>query len=159
MKNKVGIFILVAVITITVVYFLYIRPRKIFKNPVNGIVTEGFGPRINPVTGATEVHNGVDLRAATGTSVRPPLPGKVIKVYENSTGGKQMLVQHAGGWITGYAHLSQFEKKEGDTVKQSDVIALSGATGSVTAPHLHFTLTDPKGNHLDPSLYFNKQLA
>lgn len=122
--------------------------------PLQGRVTSPFGRRSAPVAGASTYHNGVDLAAPIGTQVRAPWDGTIAKTYYNEKGGYQMLVDHPGGYRTGYAHLSQFVARAGDRVAQGDLIALTGNTGIGTGPHLHFTLTDPAGNKIDPQTIF-----
>lgn len=122
--------------------------------PVEGRVTSPFGPRRAPTAGASTRHNGVDLSAPVGTPVRAPWDGTVAATYYNTTGGNQMLVDHPGGYRTGYAHLSKFVAAKGQSVRQGDIIALTGNTGIGTGSHLHFTLTDPQGNKVDPQSIF-----
>ena len=125
-----------------------------FKKPVEGRVTSPFGVRVHPVTGVTHFHNGVDLSAEVGTAVICPLDGTVVNVWENDRGGLQLKIKHFNGLFTGYAHLSRVEVEIGDEVKQGQRIALTGASGTGTGAHLHFTLRDAKGNLVDPENYF-----
>ncbi len=144
---------------------LYIIRRKMtLQKPVKGKISSPFGSRTHPVTlEKSSFHNGVDFAVPTGTPVQAPLDGEVLKVYEIAQGGKQMILihktPHGKYWRTGYAHLSGWNKKVGDKVNQFDVIAFSGNTGIGTGAHLHFTLTNPDGQKVDPSLYFDKPLV
>lgn len=126
---------------------------KRFTPPVSGKVTDGFGWREDPVLGGREFHNGVDLRAPLGTPVLAIADGKVISVYEDDLGGKQIRIKHNNGFSSGYAHFSKQLVKKGEKVSRGSVIGLSGNTGKSTAAHLHFTLTDPEGNKVDPEKY------
>jgi len=87
-------------------------------------------------------HTGIDYRANIGTSVRAAASGKVIQISSGWSGGygNQMLVDHGGGRVTRYAHLSSFAVGVGQTVGQGQTIAYSGNTGRSTGPHLHFEL-------------------
>lgn len=103
-------------------------------------IVSGFGWRTHPITGKRSFHNGVDLAAPTGTEIYAPKSGTISKMYRNSKGGIQLIVNHSGNLVTGYAHLSKYaDIKVGDKVKQGDVIAYVGNTGQSTGAHLHFT--------------------
>ena len=102
-----------------------------------------------------DFHTGVDLRARTGTQVRSPLRGTVRAVYTNPGGGRMLEVDHPDGIRTVYAHLSTVLVAQGAAVKQGDVIALSGATGTeVTGAHLHFEVWR-NGVRQDPTPYLS----
>ncbi|MBX4200739.1 M23 family metallopeptidase [Candidatus Parcubacteria bacterium] len=95
-------------------------------------------------------HMGVDLQAPVGTPVYAINDGKVVFVKKGLPDyGDMMVVDHGLGVYSLYLHLSQFNFKEGDWVNQQDTIALSGATGYVTGPHLHFAVK-VRGSGLDP---------
>lgn len=100
--------------------------------------------------GGTRNHNGTDYRASVGTPVLAPADGKVQSIYDTERGGKQLVLLHDNGYKTGYAHLNSYNVNFGERVKQGEQIALTGNTGIGTGPHLHFTVTDPAGNKLDP---------
>ena len=125
------------------------------KNPVTGPVTSKFGPRKAPVAGASTYHNGVDVGVPVGTQVVAPWDGTVLSTYSNAAGGNQMIVRHPNGYRTGYAHLSGYVATKGQTVRQGEAICLSGNTGHSTGPHLHFTLTNPAGQKVDPETVFD----
>lgn len=90
--------------------------------------------------GVSRGHAGIDYRADIGTPVRAAADGRVIEVTGGwgSGYGKSILVDHGGGWVTRYAHLSDFAAGTGDTVSQGQTIGYSGNTGWSTGPHLHF---------------------
>ncbi len=118
-------------------------------------ITSAFGNRTHPITRQAEFHNGIDLAGAVGTPVLAPASGQVIKLYTNAIGGKQLLVLHNNGVVSGYAHLSAYLVKLNDHITQGQHLADVGATGQVTGPHLHFTLRDAQGNYLNPVLYLS----
>ncbi len=106
--------------------------------PVPGKVTSPFGARRIINHKPKSPHSGVDLRAGVGEEVRASNSGKVALVYEGYLFGKTVLLDHGGGIYTLYCHLSQPLVKNGEMVKKGEVIALSGATGRASGPHLHF---------------------
>ncbi len=84
-------------------------------------------------------HEGIDLRANVGTSVRAAQAGKVIYASSRVRGyGKMIVIRHAGKVATIYAHNSTLLVKRGDVVRQGQEIALTGNSGHSTGPHLHF---------------------
>lgn len=93
---------------------------------------------------ASGTHDGIDLRAAVGTPVRAALSGTVYEVnhgaVQNCQYGKWVLVKHANGLATLYAHLSDISVSKGQTVTTGKVLGNSGMTGYATGPHLHFTV-------------------
>jgi murein DD-endopeptidase MepM/ murein hydrolase activator NlpD len=83
-------------------------------------------------------HTGTDLSAPMGTEVVASNTGRVVLVGNFFFSGGSIVVDHGGGLFTMYLHLSEFKVTEGALVKRGEVIALSGATGRVTGPHLHW---------------------
>jgi murein DD-endopeptidase MepM/ murein hydrolase activator NlpD len=122
-------------------------------SPVVGKITSPFGNRKNPYTGEIQFHNGVDIGVPTGTKIKAPLPGIVTSIFRNDIGGLQLTIKHDNGFKSGYAHLSDTIKKQGDKVKRGEVFALSGASGKVTGAHLHFTLRNKNGELIDGAKY------
>ncbi len=86
------------------------------------------------------VHRGVDLRALTGTEVYAINDGKILMARNFTFEGNFIAIDHGGGIISFYMHLSEFRVKEGDFVKRGQLIGLSGSTGNSRNPHLHFAL-------------------
>jgi murein DD-endopeptidase MepM/ murein hydrolase activator NlpD len=97
-----------------------------------------FGSRriINGVARAP--HSGTDLSAPAGTEVVATNHGRVVLVGNFFFAGGSVVVDHGGGLFTMYFHLSEFKIGEGALVRKGDVLALSGDTGRVTGPHLHW---------------------
>lgn len=123
-------------------------------NPIMGRITTQFGKRKHPITGKVGLHNGVDISAVVGTSIKAPESGKIIKVWEDVRGGRCLAMMGDSGKRYGFAHLSQQLEDAGERVAQGDVIARTGNTGASTGPHLHFTV-QVAGKWVDPMLYFN----
>lgn len=111
--------------------------------PVSGRITSRFGPRWG------RHHYGLDVAAPTGTPVRAAAAGRVTFSGSRGNYGLLIVIDHGGGVETRYAHLSRLQVKEGDRVRQGQVIGRVGSTGNSTGPHLHFeVLID--GTHQDP---------
>ena len=83
-------------------------------------------------------HYGTDLKGATGDPIRAAHAGTVVMRRENYAAGNTVLLYHGAGLYTAYFHLSAFEVKEGDSVKQGQLLGKVGGTGRVTGPHLHW---------------------
>jgi len=100
--------------------------------PVNGIITSNFGPS-HPL--------GIDINAPY-VPVAAAQAGTVVFVGGDSccSYGLYVEIQHAGGYSTRYAHLSQFKVSLGQVVNQGQVLGVSGSTGNSTGPHLHFEM-------------------
>ncbi|MHA2707101.1 peptidoglycan DD-metalloendopeptidase family protein [Vibrio owensii] len=102
-------------------------------------ITSPFNPnRRHPVTGRIQPHNGTDFATPVGSPVYSTGDGKVIAVRSHPYAGKYLVIEHNSVYKTRYLHLSRFLVKKGDHVKRGQKIALSGATGRITGPHLHF---------------------
>ena len=119
--------------------------------PVCGVLSSTFGWREHPVEGGSKFHYGVDLAAEEGAPVLAFADGSVYAAGESSTLGNYIMLQHAGGYITLYAHCSRVTAS-GGSVAMGDKIAEVGSTGLATGPHLHFELHDG-GLYLNPIFY------
>ncbi len=98
--------------------------------------------RKHPVHGFNRAHKGVDYAAPTGTPVRAAGDGRVTFRGRRGGFGKLVLIRHTAKYTTAYAHLSRYatKLKQGDRVRQGQVIGRVGATGSATGPHLHYEI-------------------
>ncbi|WP_110668003.1 peptidoglycan DD-metalloendopeptidase family protein [Salinicola halophilus] len=94
--------------------------------------------RHHPVTGRISPHKGTDFAMRSGTPIDAPAAGRVERVVNHPIAGKYILIQHDNGYETRYLHLSKMLVKPGERVKMGQEIALSGSTGRVTGPHLHY---------------------
>ena len=116
-------------------------------------ITSPFGPRNTGIKGASTNHKGVDIGSVGYTSeVYAAKSGKVIISTRVSSYGNYVSIAHSDGTSTLYAHLSQRKVSVGQTVKQGDVIGITGSTGISSGPHLHFEITE-KGTRVDPLKY------
>jgi murein DD-endopeptidase MepM/ murein hydrolase activator NlpD len=104
-------------------------------------VTSGFDPRrYHPILKKTRPHNGTDFGARTGTPVRAVSDGRVVLAGRNGGYGNQVKLDHAGPYTTSYSHLQKLKVRNGQRVKQGDIIGTVGSTGLATGPHLHFEM-------------------
>ena len=118
--------------------------------PAMGIISSGFGYREHPLSGEEKFHNGVDLAVEKGTEVQAFADGVVDFIGKSDAYGNYVQLRHANGVTSFYAHCSELLLPKGTEVKAGDVIALSGDTGDVTGPHLHFELK-VDGIRVDPA--------
>ncbi|MFF1544848.1 M23 family metallopeptidase [Streptomyces sp. NPDC058291] len=100
-------------------------------------------------------HTGIDFHAASGTTVHAVGSGTVVETGWGGAYGNQVVIRMNDGTYTQYGHLSSIEVSVGQQVTPGQRIALSGATGNVTGPHLHFEArTTPEyGSDMDPVAY------
>ena len=105
--------------------------------PVDGTLTSPYGLRHNGGLDF-QIHRGVDIRVPTGTEVRTMAPGTVEFAGTMRGYGRVVFVDHGGGVRTIYAHLSAIRVRSGQVLPGRTVIGLSGASGSASAPHIHF---------------------
>ena len=117
--------------------------------PVTMAVSSPFGYRrvINGIPRAP--HTGVDLRAPMGTEVLAANNGRVVLIGDFFFTGKSVVLDHGGGLYTLYFHFSDFKVSQGELVRKGDVLGLSGMTGRVTGPHLHWSAR-LNGARIDP---------
>nr|WP_314136387.1 M23 family metallopeptidase [uncultured Brevundimonas sp.] len=125
-------------------------PASTYIMPLEGRVTSGLGARRAPLRGASTDHGGIDIAVPIGTPVVAPADGVVEFAGPRGRGGNTVLIRHADGRVTGYAHLDSINVKAGDRVSQGATFAASGNTGNSTGPHLHFSARDAQGRRIDP---------
>jgi len=125
-----------------------------FLDPVDtGFFTSMFGDRVDPVYGeGLEFHNGVDIATSAGTPIKAVRDGMVFFCGWKDGFGNTVIIQHHDGYTTFYAHCSRMFVKEGQWVKQGEVIAAVGCTGRSTGNHLHYTIYR-HGKTLNPIKY------
>lgn len=129
-----------------------------FARPVPGEPTSAFGLRRFFNGKPRSPHSGLDLVAATGTPVLASADGEIVLADDLYFSGKTVVLDHGGGLFTLYAHLSEIDVKAGNRATREQRLGLSGATGRVTGPHLHWgakvgdRIFDPRAL-LDPRLF------
>jgi len=104
------------------------------------VVTSKFGPRKSPITGRSEHHNSIDIRAPFGSKIYAANSGTVILSGYTTGYGNTIVIDHGGGKTTRYSHASSLLKKVGDKVERGDVVAKIGSTGWSTGYHLDLGL-------------------
>ncbi len=117
------------------------------------VITCKYGMRTHPITGVYKLHSGVDVRADKGTKIYAANGGVVDTSAFSSAWGNYVVINHGGGYVTLYAHMSSRAVKEGAKVTKGDVIGYVGSTGYSTAPHLHFEIMKD-GQTSNPLSYF-----
>jgi murein DD-endopeptidase MepM/ murein hydrolase activator NlpD len=122
--------------------------------PLRGKVISAFGPKTNGMK-----NEGINIAVPEGTNIQAAEAGVVAYAGNELKGyGNLILIRHAGGFVTAYAHASSLMVKKGDTIKRGQVIAKAGQTGAVQSPQLHFEVR--KGaTALDPTKYLGSATA
>ena len=123
---------------------------QLFVRPARGRMTSGYGHRNEPFTGLRKFHNGIDIANQRGTSVVAAMSGTVVKAGYNGNYGRYLILRHADGFQTLYAHLDQALVTVGDRIRQGQQVGEMGNTGYSSADHLHFSIF-LNGAHVDPS--------
>lgn len=124
---------------------------KAFMQSFAGRFTSSFGPRADPVTGARAFHAGVDIRMPAGSLIYPAAPGRVLFSGRTLGYGNLVVLAHAGGFTTSYGHNASNLIPAGTAVDREMPIAVVGATGRATGPHLHFEVRKD-GRPIDPDV-------
>ena len=130
------------------------RPLQggLLRTPVDAArITSGFGMRMHPILGYSRMHQGIDFGAPAGSAVYAAGDGVVEEARWNGGYGRWLKIRHAGGWETGYAHLSGFAAgaAPGAFVRQGQLVGYVGASGLATGPHLHYEVIKG-GEKIDP---------
>ena len=129
-----------------------------FRAPVTAAPTDSFGTRRIFNGKLASVHKGMDFRAATGTPVRAGNSGVVVLARPLYYEGNCVIIDHGMGLFTLSMHLSRIDVREGQRVTTGERLGLSGATGRVTGPHLHWAVRW-QGAYLDPAKLLRLNLS
>lgn len=128
------------------------RKKAFLRSPLEfSRVTSGFSMRFHPILKTWRAHKGVDYGAPIGTKVRATGDGTVDFIGKQGGYGNLVILSHAGGYQTAYAHLNGFSKglRKGSKITQGDIIGFVGKTGWATGPHLHYEFR-VKGQAINP---------
>lgn len=133
-----------------------------FIKPCHGLITSLYSnSRLNPVLGVVRPHWGIDYGNHTDNTIVAAASGTVrIAVNSTSGFGKYVIITHANGWETVYAHLASYSVEVGQKVTQGQKIGVKGTTGNSTGIHLHFEISKGRWSnsythHVDPALYID----
>lgn len=116
-------------------------------------ISSYFGMRVHPITKKYKLHTGIDLPAPKGTAILSANYGTVIKAQYNTAYGNFVMVDHGGGKVTLYAHMSKMSVKKGDEVAKNQKLGEVGTTGYSTGNHLHFEIII-NGSQVNPLNYY-----
>jgi len=120
----------------------------------------GFGVQINPFNKRHYQHNGLDIIAERGTHVLAAANGRVAEIGLNSSPGGQgnfVVIDHGHGYRTRYSMLEEIAVRYGQQIRQGDVIAMIGLSGSSIAPHLHYEILQD-GRPVNPAPFMVQNL-
>jgi murein DD-endopeptidase MepM/ murein hydrolase activator NlpD len=124
------------------------------QKPVQSPISSSFGYRRDPFTQQVRFHKGIDFAAPPGMEVVSALPGTIISAGYEGNYGNTVLMEHADGIKTRYAHLATLNVKPGDVIDARYTLGTVGDTGRSTGTHLHFEVL-MMGRPVDPVLSFN----
>ena len=127
------------------------RKKAFLRSPLPfSRVTSGFNPRrFHPVLKTRRPHNGTDFGAPIGTPIRASGSGKVVYAGRNGGHGNFVKIDHPGPYASSYSHMHKIRVKNGQKVKQGQIIGTVGTTGMSTGPHLHYQFWK-HGKFVDP---------
>ncbi|HOW41825.1 MAG TPA: M23 family metallopeptidase [Bacteroidales bacterium] len=119
----------------------------------------GYGLRVHPIYKIIKFHSGMDFTAPAGTDVYATGDGVIASVQSSQRGlGKNIIIDHGFGYMSIYAHLSNFNVRPGQKVRRGDVIGYVGNTGTSVANHLHYEIK-LNGRNVDPVNYYFEDLS
>ncbi len=120
-----------------------------------GWISSGFGPRIDPFSGAPAMHRGVDIANHFGAPVKAASPGIVSFAGKMADFGYVVDIEHGYGYRTRYAHLSSLAVNVGDVIKGGQMLGRIGSTGHSTGPHLHYEVRH-NGKLINPGKFLHR---
>lgn len=130
--------------------------RQYAQNPLSfnwlPFITAEYGWRIDPITGAKQYHKGVDIAVPPDTPIKAASGGTVTVGFDAGGYGNYIVIDDGKGLVTKYAYCGTISVSNGDTVKQGDIIALSGISSNTSEPCLHFEVMK-NGLYLNPVLF------
>ena len=124
-------------------------------DPATYRMSSPFGYRSDPLLGYTKRHTGMDFACPPGNPIYATGDGVVVLAkYDHSGYGRHVEIDHGFGYVTRYAHMSRLDVEEGQVVRRGDCIGLSGRSGRITGPHLHYEVIY-RNNYVNPAWYMD----
>lgn len=122
-------------------------------------MASGFGWRSDPFTKTNKKHQGMDFSAPKGTPIYASGDGVIERADQTAAGyGKHIRINHGFGYVSLYAHLSNYNVRKGQRVKRGDLIGFVGSTGRSQAPHLHYEIIK-NGEKINPINFYYGNLS
>lgn len=131
-------------------------PDLAMLKPVEGPYSSPFGLKRFFNDEPRNPHSGLDIAAPTGTPIKTPSEGKVVLTGNFFFNGNVVYVDHGQGMVSMFCHLSEIGVKPGDRLNKGDILGKVGATGRVTGPHLHWSLS-LNNTRVDPMILLPKE--
>lgn len=113
-----------------------------FQAPIEGRLSSRFGNRFHPIDHKVKFHQGIDIAAPRGTAIKAAAEGTVVFAGWSKGYGNTVVIEHADGRQTRYAHAQKLFVSKGDVIAAGEKIAAVGSTGKSTGPHLHFEIIE-----------------
>lgn len=133
--------------------------KPLMRTPIDGArISSSFGMRRHPILGYSKMHTGVDFAAPTGTPIYAAGDGVVRVAGRRGGYGNYVQIRHTGEFSTAYAHMSRILVRNGQRVRQGEIIGRVGSTGRSTGPHLHYEIirngkkVNPMGIRFQPAI-------
>ena len=124
-------------------------------DPFTYRLSSPFGYRSDPILGVGKRHTGMDFACPPGNPIYVTGDGTVVTVKHDRSGyGNHVEVDHGFGYVTRYAHMSRIDVEEGQKLTRGDCLGLSGKSGRITGPHLHYEVIYRK-DYVNPAFYMD----
>lgn len=124
-------------------------------DPFTYRLSSPFGYRSDPILGIGKRHTGMDFACPPGNPIYVTGDGTVITIKHDRSGyGNHVEVDHGFGYVTRYAHMSRIDVEEGQKLTRGDCLGLSGKSGRITGPHLHYEVIYRK-DYVNPAFYMD----